>query len=59
MRALGDSDAFLQGELVLLKVAKQCLEIERDKVLIERSKQWQRWRACAGMNLWRQAAKLK
>ena len=55
MRALGDPDAFLQGDLVLLKVAKHWLEIERDKDLIERSKQWQPWRAYACMHLWRQA----
>ena len=55
MRALGDPDAFLQGDLVLLKVAKHWLEIECDKDLIERSKQWQPWRAYACMHLWRQA----
>ena len=55
MRALGDPDAFLQGDLVLLKVARHCLEIESDKDLMERSKQWQPWRAYACMHLWRQA----
>lgn len=58
MRALGDPDAFLQGDLVLLKVAKHCLDIESDKDLIERSKQWQPWRAYACMHLWRQTAQL-
>lgn len=58
MRALSDPDAFLEGDLVLLKVAKQILQIETDKELIKRSKQWQPWRAYACMHLWRQAAKL-
>lgn len=56
MRALANPDAFLQGDLVLLKVAKHCLGIECDKDLIERSKQWQPWRAYACLHLWRQAA---
>lgn len=55
MRALGDPDAFLQGDLVLLKVAKKLLEIEDDQELIERSKQWKPCRAYACMHLWRQA----
>jgi AraC family transcriptional regulator of adaptative response / DNA-3-methyladenine glycosylase II len=59
MRALGDPDAFLEGDLVLGKVAKRCLGIECDKGLIERSKQWQPYRAYACMHLWRQAAQLK
>jgi AraC family transcriptional regulator of adaptative response / DNA-3-methyladenine glycosylase II len=58
MRALGDTDAFLQGDLVLLKVAKQYLKIESDKDLMGRLKQWQPWRAYACMHLWRQAAQL-
>jgi AraC family transcriptional regulator of adaptative response / DNA-3-methyladenine glycosylase II len=59
MRALGDPDAFLQGDLVLLKVAEKCFGIGCGKDLIERSKQWQPWRAYACMHLWRQAAQLK
>jgi AraC family transcriptional regulator of adaptative response / DNA-3-methyladenine glycosylase II len=58
MRALGDPDAFLQGDLVLAKVAKRCLGIECDKELVERSKQWQHYRAYACMHLWRQALQL-
>jgi AraC family transcriptional regulator of adaptative response / DNA-3-methyladenine glycosylase II len=58
MRALGDPDAFLQGDLVLVKVAKRCLGIECDKELVERSKQWQPYRAYACIHLWRQAARI-
>jgi AraC family transcriptional regulator of adaptative response / DNA-3-methyladenine glycosylase II len=58
MRALGDPDAFLEGDLVLVKVAKRCLGIKCNRELIERSKQWQPFRAYASMHLWRQAAQL-
>ena len=58
MRALGDSDAFLEGDLVLAKVAKRCLGIQCNKELTERSKEWQPYRAYACMHLWRQAAQL-
>jgi AraC family transcriptional regulator of adaptative response / DNA-3-methyladenine glycosylase II len=58
MRALGDSDAFLEKDLVLVKVAKRYLGIECNKELTERSKQWQPYRAYACMHLWRQAAQL-
>jgi AraC family transcriptional regulator of adaptative response / DNA-3-methyladenine glycosylase II len=58
MRALGDPDAFLEGDLVLVKVAKRRLGIKCNRELIERSKQWQPFRAYASMHLWRQAAQL-
>jgi AraC family transcriptional regulator of adaptative response / DNA-3-methyladenine glycosylase II len=56
MRALNDPDAFLHGDLVLLKVASAILGIDQDKDLLERSNDWRPWRAYAGMHLWRQAA---
>jgi len=55
MRALNDPDAFLHGDLVLLKVAKQELGIETEKELIKRAEKWRPWRAYAGMHLWRHA----
>ncbi|MBL4680353.1 MAG: DNA-3-methyladenine glycosylase 2 family protein [Pseudomonadales bacterium] len=58
MRSLGDPNAFLHGDLVLLKVVKQKFGIDSDKALLERSLAWQPWRAYAGMHLWRQAATL-
>lgn len=58
MRAMGDPNAFLQGDLVLKKVAKEKLGIDSSKALLERSKAWEPWRAYAGMHLWRQFAAL-
>ena len=58
MRAINDPDAFLQNDLVLLKVAKHKFGIDNDKALLARSRRWQPWRAYAGMHLWRQAADL-
>jgi AraC family transcriptional regulator of adaptative response / DNA-3-methyladenine glycosylase II len=58
MRALGDPNAFLHSDLVLLKVAKKLFGIESDKALLEKSLDWQPWRAYAGMHLWRQAVHL-
>ncbi len=55
MRALNDPDAFLQGDLVLLKVAREKLGIETEKELINRAEAWRPWRAYAGMHLWRNA----
>jgi AraC family transcriptional regulator, regulatory protein of adaptative response / DNA-3-methyladenine glycosylase II len=55
MRATNDPDAFLDGDLVLLKVAKQQLGIDSATALAERSNKWRPWRAYACMHLWRQA----
>lgn len=56
MRALNDPDAFLDGDLVLLKVAKAYLGIGSRAELLDRAEQWRPWRAYAGMHLWRAAA---
>lgn len=56
MRALNDPDAFLDGDLVLLKVAKAYLGIGSRSELLDRAEQWRPWRAYAGMHLWRAAA---
>lgn len=58
MRALGDPNAFLHSDLVLLKVAKKLFGIDSDKALLEKSLDWQPWRAYAGMHLWRQVIHL-
>ena len=58
MRALNDPDAFLHGDLVLLKVAKHLFDLDSSKALLALSANWRPWRAYAGMHLWRQAAKL-
>jgi AraC family transcriptional regulator, regulatory protein of adaptative response / DNA-3-methyladenine glycosylase II len=55
MRALNDPDAFLQGDLVLLRVARQALGINGEKELIARAERWRPWRAYAGMHIWRNA----
>mgnify|MGYP005635418943 CR=1 FL=1 len=59
MRALGDPDAFLDGDLVLLKVAANLLAIESARELMDRAEQWRPWRAYAGMHLWRAAANME
>jgi AraC family transcriptional regulator of adaptative response / DNA-3-methyladenine glycosylase II len=56
MRALGDPDAFLHDDLVLLRTARQQFDIDNGAILLARSLAWQPWRAYAGMHLWRQAA---
>ena len=56
MRALNDPDAFLDGDLVLLRVAKDYLGIGSRAELLDRAEQWRPWRAYAGMHLWRAAA---
>jgi 3-methyladenine DNA glycosylase/8-oxoguanine DNA glycosylase len=55
MRALNDPDAFLHGDLVLLKVAKEKMGIDSEKELLQRAESWRPWRAYAGMHLWRNA----
>jgi AraC family transcriptional regulator of adaptative response / DNA-3-methyladenine glycosylase II len=57
MRALGDPDAFLHDDLVLLRVARQQLNVDDGASLLAHSLAWQPWRAYAGMHLWRQASK--
>lgn len=58
MRAIGDPDAFLHSDLVLLKVAKRLLGVDTAKDLLARSQAWRPWRAYAGMHLWAQAVTL-
>lgn len=52
MRAGNDPDAFLAGDLVLLKVAQNKLGIDSGKDLLTRSERWRPWRAYAAMHLW-------
>jgi AraC family transcriptional regulator of adaptative response / DNA-3-methyladenine glycosylase II len=57
MRAINDPDAFLHDDLVLARIAQQRLSLADSQALLERSRNWQPWRAYAGMHLWRQASK--
>lgn len=59
MRALNDPDAFLDGDLVLLKVARSYLGVETRQGLLDRAERWRPWRAYAGMHLWRASAQLE
>lgn len=56
MRAINDPDAFLGGDLVLLKVARAKFGIETEKELEALAEAWRPWRAYAGMHLWALAA---
>jgi AraC family transcriptional regulator of adaptative response / DNA-3-methyladenine glycosylase II len=56
LRARGNPDAFLHGDLVIRKVALQLLDIEKESDLIAYAEQWRPWRGYAGMHLWRYAA---
>lgn len=56
MRALGDPDAFLHGDLVLRRVAERRLSLKSEAELLARADKWRPWRAYAGMHLWRHAA---
>lgn len=51
MRALGEPDAFLPGDLVLRQMAGNCA----GRALEERSGRWRPWRAYAVMLLWQAA----
>jgi AraC family transcriptional regulator of adaptative response / DNA-3-methyladenine glycosylase II len=55
MRAISDPDAFLEGDLVLRKVASSVLSIADDRALISRAEAWRPWRAYAAMYLWSMA----
>lgn len=52
MRAANDPDAFLHGDLVLLRSARQHLGIGSPAELLARAEAWRPWRAYAGMHLW-------
>lgn len=52
MRALNDPDAFLHGDLVLLRIAREQLGIDSSRQLLEHAERWRPWRAYAGMHLW-------
>lgn len=51
MRALGDPDAFLAGDLILRRMAGNCTV----RALEARSERWRPWRAYAVMLLWQAA----
>ena len=55
MRALGDPDTFLHGDLVIKKTAARHLGLTSERALLARAEAWRPWRAYAGMHLWRLA----
>ncbi len=56
MRASGDPDAFPANDLVLVKMARQHLDVSGPAELIIRSECWRPWRAYACIHLWRAAS---
>ena len=56
MRSMSDPDAFLDGDLVLQRMASRHLGVSGVQALRSRSELWRPWRAYACMHLWRQAA---
>ena len=52
MRAASDPDAFLHGDLVLLRAAERHLGVTSAAELIARAEAWRPWRAYAGIHLW-------
>ncbi len=56
MRSMSDPDAFLDGDLVLQRMASRHLGVSGVQALRSRAELWRPWRAYACMHLWRQAA---
>ncbi len=52
MRALGDPDAFLVGDLVLHRSFEALFGNATKDQMIERAESWRPWRAYAAMHLW-------
>ena len=52
MRALGDPDVFLAGDLGVLRSARRLGLPDRPRPLAERAQAWRPWRAYALMHLW-------
>lgn len=59
MRAQGDPDAFLHGDLVLKKAAMNLFGSTDERSLIARAEAWRPWRGYAGIHLWRYAGDQK
>jgi AraC family transcriptional regulator, regulatory protein of adaptative response / DNA-3-methyladenine glycosylase II len=57
MRACDDPDAFPINDLVLLKMARQYLDVSDHASLSTRSEHWRPWRAYACVHLWRAASR--
>lgn len=52
MRAVGDPDAMLSGDLVLRRVAEKVFGVDSEPALLDRAERWRPWRAYACMHLW-------
>ena len=59
MRALGDPDAFPYGDLILRRAAAPAGETLSPRQLLNRSQNWQPWRAYAVIFLWKHYANQK
>lgn len=53
LRAQGNPDSFLHGDLVIKKVANRLFGKCTEEELIVRAQSWRPWRGYAGMHLWR------
>lgn len=53
MRGLNDPDAFLHSDLVIKRLARQRLNIDKGKELLDYAEHWRPWRAYACMHIWR------
>ena len=56
MRARGNPDAFLHGDLVIRKTAASLMGLDRENLLLDRAETWRPWRGYAGIHLWRYAS---
>ncbi len=59
LRAQGNPDAFLSGDLIIRRVADALFGIKTEKALLARADAWRPWRGYAAMHMWRHAAMLE
>ena len=59
LRARGNPDAFLAGDLVIRKATQSLHGTDREKEILAYADNWRPWRGYAVMHLWRYAASLK
>lgn len=58
LRAMGEPDAFLTGDLVLRRMAATGPTMLSLKALDQRAESWRPWRGYAAMHLWKKAGEL-
>ena len=59
MRARGNPDAFLAGDLVIRKVSRNLFDTDKESEILAIAESWRPWRGYAGMHLWKHAATLE